>query len=152
MQLIKKNLPAHETKYFLLAAWCKLCFISGELHKKVAWIESSEWSCRFTTCIRRIRENRVLNWLSPSGLPSWRRRTPLSVMVPMTGYVPFWLILTLHPASDLVLLFSHWYEKVIMILFLHLNLMPLIIWGNLLAPLLPLIKWSNNTFKVELLS
>jgi hypothetical protein len=44
----------------------------------------------------------------------------------MTGYVPFWLILTLHSASDLVLLFWHCYEA-IMILFLHLNVMALII-------------------------
>ena len=34
VQLLKKNLPAHESKYFLLAEWCNLCFISGELQKK----------------------------------------------------------------------------------------------------------------------
>ena len=39
MQLLKKNLPAHKSKYFLLAEWCNLCFISGELQKRrMNWI------------------------------------------------------------------------------------------------------------------
>ena len=130
VQLMKEKLPAHGTKYILLAAWCKHCFILGELHKKVTWIESYM----------------LVTGVNPSTMAF------TVVMVPMTGYVPFWLTLTLHSASDLVLLFLHCYEKAIMILFLHLNVMPLIIWGNVLAPLVPLIKWSNNTVKIELLS
>ena len=34
VQLLKKNLPAHESKYFLLAKWCNICLISGELQEK----------------------------------------------------------------------------------------------------------------------
>ena len=84
VQLLKKNLPAHESKYFLLDEWCNLCFISGELQKKAhelnhgtpgmlhpsgagGWVQGVPllyWSCSSYLCCANRNTQQQMLWQS----------------------------------------------------------------------------------------